>query len=266
MKQCVHCGHEMEEDAIFCENCGQDQNIEVTPEKSVSQEIPNEDTTSQEVPPENKTSIMENETVQQTISAGKNYLSYFLEKLKKPTLVIEQATTYFGYVTLLLFTFFQTLIIFAEIKRAGILFGSMLGMVSPGLSSTFEVGFGDYLKIFISFLLFVVVSVGITYLVIHFIFKAPVKIHDIVNKFASVFSAITVVSLVVAFCTLINLTSMTVSIFTLLAGFFVSVIAIILLVTEEENEVIRKWTPFYSVSLTLVIIAIIDILIMNILQ
>lgn len=246
MKYCVRCGNEMKDDASFCPACGQNQDKEVSTE--------------------NKASVMENETVQQTISAGKNYFSYFWAKFISPTFVIEQAMTYFGYVTLLLFTLFQSLIIFAEIKRAGRQFGSMMSFLVPSLSSTFDIGFAEYLKIFIYFLLFVVVSVGITFVVIHFILKVQVNIHDIINKFASVFSAVTMLSLLIAFCALIDLTSMSVSIIVLLAGFFVSFIAIILLVSEKENYVASKWSPFYGVSLTVVIIALIDMVIINLFQ
>ncbi|MGX7196173.1 zinc-ribbon domain-containing protein [Enterococcus olivae] len=233
-----------------------------SPVQQETQEVPvqpeNQNTSAQ---PEHKPNVMENETVQQTLSAGKSYLSYFLAKLSKPTLSIEQAINYFGYVTLLLFSFFQTLLIFGELRRADRTFRDMFGFMISPFSSSFDIGFSVFLRLFIYFVLFMLVSVGVSYFVVHYILKANGTFHEFVNKFSSVFSGVTLLSFVISLGVLINLTPMTLTIVSILAGVLVTFIATVMVITEKENYLSNNLTPFYSVTLALVVIGILDALV-----
>ncbi|EOT29183.1 zinc ribbon domain-containing protein [Enterococcus saccharolyticus] len=239
MKYCVKCGNEMKEEARFCPKCGQDQTQ----------------------------SVMTNDTVQQTISAGKNYASYFVEKLGKPTLTIDQASNYFGYVTMLLFALTQTLVIFSEMKRWSSVFDSILALTLPSSGNFYSLGLADFLRIFIYALLFLAVSLGVTFFVVNYVLKINVSLNDFMNKFATVFSGIIIISFVISMGALIDLTPAWLSAIALGAGFFVTVIAIIFMIAKRENYLeTTNWTPFYSVTLTLALIGLVDFVIIQLLS
>lgn len=244
MKYCIKCGHEMKEEAQFCANCGQDQSKAVTFNQSAEENT--------------------NETVQQTITMGKNYLSYFLEKLKRPNFEVGDAHSAFGYITLGLFAFFQALLVFLEIKRFGGFLDSELSYYFPVFDVFGDLGFPDFLKLFVYFVLTMIVAVGVTYLIKRHLLHSKTAFNTFVNEFGALFHGILAISLLVSFCAFIDLTSFSFSVIVLLAGFFVTVIAAILLVTDDKKTAAKGlWSPFYTSALTLALIGLLDLVIMR---
>lgn len=249
MKYCINCGAQINEEAKFCPNCGQDQTKEVS-EGQLSEPF------------------ADNETVQQTIAMSKSYFGYFMEKLRRPSSDLKGNLSYFGYVSLGIYLLLQALLTSMIISRgldAIYQFLSMTGFYDYGYDSLIfgidlanGVGFSFFLRIFFFYALVLVITVGATYGVERLTLKNTVSLNQTVNQLANFLSGVNLFLLLFTFGLFIRLFSPMICLIVMLIAVSLFQFSIIFVVSHNAQQKKAKIAPFYIVLLIFALNSIVN--------
>ncbi|WP_297075516.1 zinc ribbon domain-containing protein [uncultured Enterococcus sp.] len=269
MKYCVNCGSEMKAEARFCPKCGQDQTV------GGEQKNPTSDMNSNMQGGQYQRSqpnMAQNETLQRTIVKSQNYFNYFLTQLKKPTTDASRAEGYFGYVTVLLFTFLQSLMIYLLADQAN---NYIMGMFNPyselfslfGTSSySYSMGFSDFLRIFVVLLLFMAALVGVSFGMSRLLGSAKVSWNHYLNQFGNFYSLMIALLIVANFALFIDLASASFVAIVITLMYLINFISVVMVILAQyKTDVKTALAPFYNILLTFILIGIVDVLIIAVL-
>lgn len=265
MNKCQKCGNEVKVGAKFCPKCGAVQEV-VVPKPLGS--TPN--TTSTPTPKSMAPNENGGKTV--TIDTGdlknqaKNYWSYFLEGLQRPTDQLAQKNSWFGYVQFLLIsiliayipTHFYSLGVNAANNAVSKYSSSDIYGIVQAIGGQVPSASGIFFKVFLFCLIFNLFYVLMGYITVRAVMKNDVSIGQFTTRFGGMLSLqisiLVLVDLIVQFSNGISNLVLILVLLAIAASIFSVVFNAVILLHENHSGIDRLYLLLISMLVITIIV------------
>lgn len=235
MKYCFKCGNALEEDAMVCDKCGQDQSSPIGFEKDsskISSNLEENLTSFKESTNHAIKSIQQNEKVKKGVSQASIYGRYFLSKLISPDFNIKNKDSRYGFVNLACLILMQVLFLFIVVNNflssAYLSYDSLMGLMYPLLKYR-SPSFIDDVSLGIGLIGFFVIFYGsmalISYLIIRVFFRLKTKLTEVINQIGQMCPVLVVINFLIGSLSVLGVLSiqLAIGLFILSLLFYISI-------------------------------------------